>query len=87
MRRKERSISFEDENQYGELRGSRYNIDVQKMAIWSLATEHENPTLMEIRECPRGNIIFWNVHSTSSEQIYGMHTSVALMGKIKMDTL
>ena len=58
MRRHERSISFEDENQYGELRGSAYNIDAQKMAIWSLAPEDDKPALMEIKESPRGNVIF-----------------------------
>ena len=45
------------------------------------------PTLMEIKESPRGNVIFWNVHSTFSSQIYGMKTSVALLGKNKIDVL
>ena len=33
MRRQDKTISFEDENQLGELRGSRYNIDAQTMVI------------------------------------------------------
>ena len=69
------------------MRGFEYNIDAHTMAIRSLAPEDQKPTLMEIKESPKGNVIFWNVHSTSSDQIYGMHTSVALLGKNKMDTL
>lgn len=70
IRRQERSISLEDENHYGELRGSRSNIHAQTMAICCLALEHDKPTLMEIRESPRGSAIFWNVQFTSSHQIY-----------------
>ena len=87
MRRQDKSISFEEENYLGELRGSGYSIDVQTMKIWSLALEDEKPTLMKIKESPRGNVIFWNVHFNSKSQIYGMHTSVALLGKNKMDVI
>ena len=67
--------------------GSGFSVDAQTMAIWSLAPEDDKLTLMEIKESPRGNVIFWHVQSTSSDHILGMHTSVALMGKHKMDTL
>ena len=58
MRRQDKTSSFEDENQYGELKGSGYNIDVQTMTIWSLAPKHDELTLMEIKKSPRGNVIF-----------------------------
>lgn len=87
MRRQERTISFEDENQKGELRGSRYNINAQTMAIWSLAPENQKPTLMEIKDSLKGNVIFWNVHSTYSSYIYGLQNSVVMIGKNKIDVL
>lgn len=87
MRRQEKTISFEDVDQHGELRGSGYNIDAQTMATWSLAPENEELTLMEIIGSPYGNLIFWNVHSTSSDQIYGPLTSTSLLGKNKIDVL
>lgn len=58
MRRKEKIFSLEYDNQYGELRGSCSNIDAQTMRIWSLNPEHDKPTLMEIKEFLRGNVIF-----------------------------
>ena len=42
---------------------------------------------MEIKETPQGNAILWNVHTTSSDQIYTLMTSTALLGKNKIDVL
>ena len=50
---------------FGETKGARFNIDAKTVAIWSLAPAHEKPSLMEIKETPQGNAIFWNVHSTT----------------------
>ena len=87
IRKQEKSISFEDVNMFGETRGAGFNIDAKTMAIWSLAPPHENPSLMEINGTPQGNAIFWNVHSTTSDQIYTLLQSSALLGKSKIDVL
>ena len=50
-----------------------------------LALESNKPILMEIRDFPEDNVIFWNVHSTSSDHIHNMMTSISLLGKNKMD--
>ena len=42
---------------------------------------------MEIKETPQGNAIFWNVHSTTSDHIYTLLQSSALLGKNKIDVL
>ena len=57
------------------------------MPMWSLAPKHEKPTLLEIKENPQGNYIFWNVHTTSRDQIYTLMTSTTLLGKKKIDVL
>lgn len=87
MRRQEKSISYEEINPFGELQGAGFNIDTKTMAIWSVAPESEKPTLMEIKETPAGNVIFWNAHSTSSDQIYNLQNTAAMLGKNKIDIL
>ena len=72
---------------FRETKAVGFNIDAKNMAIWSLAPAHDKPTLMEIKETPQGNAIFWNVHTTSSDQIYTLMTSTALLGKNKIDVL
>lgn len=57
------------------------------MEIWSMDPKHDNLTLMEFKESPWRNVIFWHVQSTYSDQIIGLHTSGWLMSKNKMDTL
>ena len=57
------------------------------MAIWSIALELEKPILMVIKETLIGNAIFWNVHSTSSDQIYNLQNTAAMLGKNKIDIL
>lgn len=57
IRRQERSISFEDVYAFGELRGSRFNIDAQTMAISSLAPKNDKTILMEIKDYTQGNVI------------------------------
>ena len=57
------------------------------MAIWSLALEHDKPTLMKVKETPHGNAILWNVHTTSSDQIYTLMKSKILLRKTKIDVL
>ena len=57
IRKQEKSISFEDTNMFGEIKGGGFNIDAKIMAIWSLAPAHDKPTLMEINETPQGNAI------------------------------
>ena len=57
------------------------------MAIWSVAPESEKPTLMEIKETLAGNAIFWNAHSTSSDQIYNLQNTASMLGKNKIDIL
>ena len=42
---------------------------------------------MENKDSPSGNVIFWNVHSTSNNQIYGLLTSASLLGKTRIDVL
>ena len=42
---------------------------------------------MEIKETPQGNAIFWNVHSTTSDQIYTLLQSSTWLGKRKIDVL
>ena len=79
IRKQEKSVSFEDVNMFRETRGEGFNIDAKKMAIWSLAPPHEKPLLMEIKETPQGNAIFWNVHSTTSDQIYTLLQSSTLL--------
>ena len=72
---------------FGENRVVGFNIDAKTMAIWSLAPPHEKPSLMEIKETPQGNAIFWNVHSTTSDHIYTLLQSSTLLGKSKIDVL
>ena len=72
---------------FWETRGAGFNIDAKTMAIWSLAPPHEKSSLMEIKETPQGNAIFWNVHSTISDQIYTLLQSSTLLGKSKIDVL
>ena len=86
IRKQDKSISFEDVSMFGETKGARFNIDAKTMAIWSLAPPHEKPSLMEIKETPQGNAIFWNVHSTTSDH-YTLLQSFALLGKNKIDVL
>ena len=87
IRKQEKSISFEDTNIFGETNGARFNIDAKTVEIQSLALAHDKPTLMEIKETPQGNAIFYNVHTTSSDQIYTLMTSTTLLGKNKIDVL
>ena len=87
IKRREKSISFEDVNMFGETKGASFNIDAKTMAILSLALAHDKPSLMEIKETPQGNAIFWNVHSTTSDQIYTLLQPYALLGKNKIDVL
>ena len=72
---------------FGETKGVGFNIDAKTMVIWSLAPTHDKPSLMEIKETPQGNEIFWNVHSTKSDQIYTFLQSSTLLGKSKIDVL
>ena len=81
MKRHENIISFEDVNHQGELRGFGYSINAQIMVVWSLAPEHEKETLMETKKSPTRNVIFWNGHSMSRSQIYGLLTLPSLLGK------
>lgn len=87
MRRQQKSISYEEINPFGELQGAGLNIDTKTMDIWSIAPESEKPTLMEIKETPAGNLIFWNAHSTSLDKIYNLQNTVSMLGKNKIDIL
>ena len=87
IRKHEKSISFEYVNMFRETKGASFNIDAKTMAIWSLAPTHDKPSLMEIKETSQGNAIFWNVHSTTSDQIYILLQSSTLLGKNKIYVL
>lgn len=49
------------------------------MAIWSISLDSKKKTLMEVRDSPHENVIFWNVTSTSRDQIYNMMNTMSLM--------
>lgn len=57
------------------------------MVIWSMDHEGNKPTLMEIKESPKENVIFWNVNTMSSDQILNLMNTTSLMGKRKMAML
>jgi hypothetical protein len=87
IRRQENAISFEEENPFGVIQGSGFSVDAKTMAIWSLSPGVDKPTLMEIKESPQGNVIFWNVHQASPTQIGTLMQSAVSLGTSKMHVL
>ena len=50
-------------------------------------SEGNKPTLMEIKDSPQENIIFWNVITISSDQIHNLMNTTSLIERRKMDML
>lgn len=57
------------------------------MDVWSISPNSDRPNLMEVKDTPLGNVIFWSVYFAFGKEIFGLLSAVPAMSSNKMNQI